>query len=97
MLISNEKKISIKKQHLYTIYNLFIERSRLSLTMTFALHFDRKNQIMSVVGATSTSERDAICAISQKKQVKTKDILKKLNKLRVLYEFNEQKINDFVF
>ena len=64
--------------------------------MTFALHFDRKDQIMSVVDATSTSERDAICAISQKKQVKTKNILKKLNKLRVFYEFNEQKINDFV-
>ena len=51
---------------------------------------------MSVVDATSTSERDAICAISQKKQIKTKNIFKKLNKLRVFYEFNEQKINDYV-
>ena len=64
--------------------------------MTPALHPDRRNQIMGAAGATSTSERGATCAISQKEQVKTKDILKKLDKLRVLYESNEQKINDFV-
>ena len=59
-------------------------------------HFDRRNQIMSVVNATSTSERDAIIAISQKKQNKARNIVEKLNKLRVLYEFNEQLINELI-
>ena len=51
---------------------------------------------MSAAGATPTSGRGAVCATSQKEQVKTKDILKELDKLRVLYESNEQKINGFV-
>ena len=64
--------------------------------MMSTLHFDRRNQIMSVVDATSTSERGAIIAISQKKQIKARNILEKLNKLRVLYELNEQLINESI-
>ena len=64
--------------------------------MMSTLHFDRRDQIMSVVDATSTSERDAIIAISQKKQIKARNILEKLNKLRVLYELNEQLINESI-
>ena len=51
---------------------------------------------MSAAGATPAGGRGAACATSQKEQVKTEDILKELDKLRVLYESNEQKINDFV-
>ena len=65
--------------------------------MMSTFHFDRKDQITSVVDATSTSERDAIIAISQKKQIKARNIFEKLNKLRTLYEFNEQLINELIF
>ncbi len=50
----------------------------------------------SVVDATSTSEQEAIIAISQKNSVKTKDIQKKLHKLRVLYELNERRNNELM-
>jgi len=61
-----------------------------------ALHPDRQGQMRSVVDVTSTSEREAIIAISQKNSVKTKDIQKKLHKLRVLYEFNERRNNELM-
>ena len=52
---------------------------------------------MNVVDATSTSEQDAIITISQKKQIKTRNIFEKLNKLRTFYKFNEQLINELIF
>ena len=59
--------------------------------MMLALHPDRQEQMRSVVDVTSTNERETIIAISQKNSVKTKDIQKKLHKLRVLYELNERR------
>ncbi len=65
--------------------------------MMLALHPDRQEQMRSVVDVTSTNERETIIAISQKNSVKTKDIQKKLHKLRVLYELNERKNNELMF
>ena len=96
-MLINEQYVCENLFYLKSTSYSFIEKLRRSLTMTLAHYFDRRDQIMSVVDATSTSERDAICAISQKKQIIIDDILKKLNKLRLLYEFNEQIINVFVF
>ncbi len=42
------------------------------------------------------SEREAIITILQKNSVKTKDIQKKLHKLRVLYELNERRNNELM-
>ncbi len=65
--------------------------------MMLALHPDRQEQMRSVVDVTSTNERETIIAISQKNSVKTKDIQKKLHKLRVLYELNERRNNELMF
>ena len=65
--------------------------------MTPALHPDRRGQIMSAAGATPAGGRGAACATSQKEQVKTEDILKELDKLRVLYGSNGQKIRPIEF
>ncbi len=59
-----------------------------------ALHFDRREQMRSVINATLTSEQEIIIAISQKNSVKTKDIQKKLHKLQVLYELNKRRNNE---
>ncbi len=66
------------------------------INMMLALHSDHQEQLRSVVNVTSTSEREMIIAISQKNSVKTKDIQKKLHKLRVLYEFNERRNNELM-
>ncbi len=44
----------------------------------------------------SASEWEANIVISQKNSIKTKNIHKKLNKLRVFYEFNERKNNELM-
>ncbi len=61
-----------------------------------ALHPDRQGQMRSVVDVTSTNERGAIIATSQKNSVKAKDIQKELHKLRVLYELNERRNNELM-
>ena len=43
-----------------------------------------------------TSKQEIIIAILQKNSVKTKDIQKKLHKLRVLYELNERRNNELM-
>jgi len=64
--------------------------------MMLALHPDRQGQMRSVVDVTSTNERGAIIATSQKNSVKAKDIQKELHKLRVLYELNERRNNELM-
>ncbi len=64
--------------------------------MMLALHSDRQEQIMSVINMMSASEREANIAILQKNSIQTKNIHKKLNKLRVLYELNERKNNELM-
>ncbi len=51
---------------------------------------------MSIVNMTSVSEREASIAILQKNSIKTKNIHEKLNKLSVLYEFNERRNNELM-
>jgi len=64
--------------------------------MMLALHSDRQEQMMSVINMMSASEREANIAILQKNSIQTKNIHKKLNKLRVLYELNERKNNELM-
>jgi len=45
---------------------------------------------------TSVSEREASIAILQKNSIKTKNIHEKLNKLSVLYKFNERRNNELM-
>jgi len=61
--------------------------------MMLALHSDHQKQMMSIINVTSVSEREASIAILQKNSIKTKNIHEKLNKLQVLYEFNERRNN----
>ena len=61
-----------------------------------ALHSDHQRQMMSVVDVMSVSEREVSITISQKNSIKTKNIHEKLNKLRVLYELNERRINELI-
>jgi len=61
--------------------------------MMLMLHFDHQKQMRSVVDVMLMSEQEMIIAILQKNSVKTKDIQKKLHKLRVLYELNERRNN----
>ncbi len=60
------------------------------------LHSDHQRQMMSVVNMTSASEREVSITILQKNSIKTKNIHEKLNKLQVLYEFNECKNNELM-
>jgi len=64
--------------------------------MMLTLHSDHQEQMRSVVDAMLTNEQEIIIAILQKNSVKTKDIQKKLHKLRVLYEFNERRNNELM-
>jgi len=64
--------------------------------MMLALHSDRQKQMMSVVNVMSVSERETSITTSQKNSIKTKNIHEKLNKLRVLYEFNERRNNELM-
>jgi len=64
--------------------------------MMLALHSDYQEQMRSVVDVMSTSEREMIITILQKNSVKTKDIQKKLYKLRVLYELNKRRNNELM-
>ncbi len=64
--------------------------------MMLALHLDHQEQMRSIINVMSTSERETIITISQKNSVKTKDIQKKLHKLRVLYELNERRNNELM-
>ncbi len=58
-----------------------------------ALHSDHQEQMMSIIDVMLASKRKASIIISQKNSIKTKNIHEKLNKLRVLYEFNERRNN----
>ncbi len=64
--------------------------------MMLTLHSDHQKQMRNVINVTSTNEREAIIALSQKNSVKTKDIQKKLHKLQVLYELNERRNNELM-
>ncbi len=61
-----------------------------------ALHSDHQEQMMSIVNVMSASEREMSITILQKNSIKTKNIHEKLNKLRVLYEFNERRNNELI-
>ncbi len=61
--------------------------------MMLALHSDRQEQMMNVVDVMSASEREMNITILQKNSIKMKNIHEKLNKLQVLYEFNECRNN----
>ena len=61
-----------------------------------ALHSDCQEQMMSIIDATSASEREMNITISQKNSIKTKNIHEKLNKLQVLYELNECRNNELM-
>ena len=64
--------------------------------MMLALHSDHQEQMMSIVNVMSASEREMSITILQKNSIKTKNIHEKLNKLRVLYEFNERRNNELI-
>jgi len=64
--------------------------------MMLALHSDHQRQMMSIIDVMSASEREMNIATSQKNSIKTKNIHEKLNKLQVLYEFNERRNNKLV-
>ncbi len=62
----------------------------------FRLHSDHQEQMMNVINVTSASEQEMNITILQKNSIKTKNIHKKLNKLQVLYEFNERRNNELM-
>ena len=64
--------------------------------MMLALHSDHQRQMMSIIDVMSMSERVMSIAILQKNSIKMKNIHEKLNKLRVLYEFNERRNNELM-
>ncbi len=66
------------------------------IDMMLTLHSDHQEQMRSFVDMMSMNERKVIITISQKNSVKTKDIQKKLYKLRVLYKFNERRNNELM-
>ena len=59
-------------------------------------HSDCQEQIMSIIDVMSASEREVSIVILQKNSIKTKNIHEKLNKLQVLYEFNERRNNELM-
>ncbi len=73
----------------YTIYR----EIKRTIDIMPAIHPNRRDQMATAVDATSASGRGADNAPSQKNPIKTEDIHKELNKLRVLYRPNERKIN----
>jgi len=66
------------------------------INMMLTLYSDHQRQMRSIVNMILMSEREVIIAILQKNSVKTKDIQKKLHKLRVLYEFKERRNNELM-
>ncbi len=60
------------------------------------LHSDHQEQMMSIINVMSINEWEASIIILQKNSIKTKNIHEKLNKLRVLYEFNECRNNELM-
>ncbi len=64
--------------------------------MMLTLHSDYQEQMRSIINITSMNEQETIIAILQKNSIKTKDIQKKLHKLRVLYELNERRNNELM-
>ena len=78
-----------------TNYLNYLETEHI-IDMMLALHSDYQRQMRSVVDITSMSEREAIIIILQKNSIKTKNIHEKLNKLWVLYEFNERRNNELM-
>jgi len=64
--------------------------------MMLALYSDHQRQMMSIIDVMSMSERVMSIAILQKNSIKMKNIHEKLNKLRVLYEFNERRNNELM-
>ncbi len=67
------------------------------IDMMLALHSDHQKQMRSIIDVTLMNEWEIIIIILQKNSVKTKDIQKKLYKLRVLYELNECRNNELMF
>ncbi len=61
--------------------------------MMLMLHSDYQKQMMSIVDVMSASEREVSITILQKNSIKMKNIHEKLNKLQILYEFNERRNN----
>ena len=78
-----------------TNYLNYIETEHI-INMMLTLYSDYQEQMRSVVDMILMSERETIIIISQKNSVKTKDIQKKLHKLRVLYELNERRNNELM-
>ncbi len=75
-----------------TNYLNYLETEHI-IDMMLMLHLNHQEQMRNVVDVMLMSEREMIITILQKNSVKTKDIQKKLHKLRVLYELNERKNN----
>ncbi len=87
----NEAKIEITK----TNYLNYLKTEHI-INMMLALHFDCQKQMRSIIDMMSMSKQEAIIVISQKNSVKTKNIQKKLHKLRVLYKLNERRNNELM-
>ena len=66
------------------------------INMMLTLHSDHQKQMRSIIDVMLTSEQKMIIIILQKNSIKTKNIHKKLNKLQVLYEFNERRNNELM-
>ncbi len=64
--------------------------------MMFMLYSDHQKQMMSIVDVMSASEREVSITILQKNSIKMKNIHEKLNKLQILYEFNERRNNELM-
>jgi len=64
--------------------------------MMLMLHSDYQKQMMSIVDVMSASEREVSITILQKNSIKMKNIHEKLNKLQILYEFNERRNNELM-
>ncbi len=77
-------------------HKIELEETKHIIDMMLALHSDCQRQIRSVVNVMSMSERETIITILQKNSIKTKNIHEKLNKLQVLYEFNECRNNELM-
>ncbi len=85
----------IKTEINKTNYLNYLETEHI-IDMMLALHSDHQEQMRSIIDVTLMNERKMIIAISQKNSVKTKDIQKKLHKLRVLYELNERRNSELM-
>ena len=78
-----------------TNYLNYLETEHI-IDMMLMLHSDCQKQMRSIVDVMSMSERETIITILQKNSIKTKNIHEKLNKLQVLYEFNERRNNELM-